>query len=118
MEAERQRRAEEAAAAKDARLAREAETGAAGEPWREIVRMVQDVIGADEAALKEYLRTTFPSTNEMDKRNFAWDVYKVVTSPASLPDTRYRPRRAQASTVRFKHGATLGSARSFQDRQR
>ncbi|MFD8919990.1 hypothetical protein ACFV0Y_19490 [Streptomyces sp. NPDC059569] len=88
----------------EARIAQEAETGASGEPWRNIVRMVQDVVGAEEEALKEYIRKSFGSTNEQRKREFAWDVYKVVTSKAELPDTRYRPWRTPESTVRFKDG--------------
>lgn len=100
----RRAEARKAAEEEDARLTREAETGESGKPWREIVRMVQDVIGYDEPALKEYLRTTFRSTGEMAQRTFAWDVFGVVTSRAELPDTRYRPSRSPETTVRFKDG--------------
>ncbi|WP_024616681.1 hypothetical protein [Pseudomonas kilonensis] len=77
------------------------------ERLREIARIVQEV-GADENALKEYIRTTFRSTYEMPWRTFAWAVHEIVISKATLPDNRYVPWRTSESTVRFRPDGYLG----------
>ncbi|KPH99335.1 hypothetical protein OV450_5273 [Actinobacteria bacterium OV450] len=95
-----------------AKVAREAATaraaGPEGAPWREIVQAVQDESIVDEEAFKEYLRNTFKWTEQKYLRDFAWDVYGVVTSQAVLPDLAYRPCRESHTTVRFKGGDGLG----------
>ncbi|GAA5074531.1 hypothetical protein [Streptomyces similanensis] len=80
--------------------------GPDGAPWRAIVQAVQDESIVDENAFKQYLRTTFPDTNQQYLRSFAWDVYGIVTSRAKLPDLTYRPERTSESTVRFRDGRT------------
>ena len=74
---------------------------------RAIVQRVQE-IGTNESALKEYIRTTFPSTSEMKWRDFAWAVHEIVISKATLPDNRYVPQRTSESTVRFWPDGYLG----------
>ncbi|MFE3072516.1 hypothetical protein [Streptomyces sp. NPDC059247] len=78
------------------------------EGLREIVQRVQDDSIIDENAFKDYLRETFRAGNEKNLRDFAWEVYGIVTSRATLPDTKYRPARDAFNTVRFKDGARFG----------
>ncbi len=80
--------------------------GPSGAGWLEIVQSVQDDSITDESTFKEYLRTTFRDTNQKYLRDFAWDVYGILTSKASLPDLSYRPQRDGANTVRFVLGRT------------
>lgn len=74
---------------------------------REVVRIVQEA-GTDVTALKKYISTTFPSTNEMRWRDFAWAVHEIVISEATLPDNRHVPSRTSESTVRFRPDGYLG----------
>ncbi|MFE6274192.1 hypothetical protein ACFVQ9_36020 [Streptomyces goshikiensis] len=78
------------------------------EGLREIVQRVQDDSIIDENAFKKYLRETFRAGNEKNLRDFAWEVYGIATSKATLPDTKYRPFRDAHNTVRFKDGARFG----------
>ncbi|WP_323613685.1 hypothetical protein [Pseudomonas putida] len=77
------------------------------ERLRKIVQSVQEV-GTDQTALKNYISTTFRSTNEKHWRDFAWAVHEIVISKATLPDNRYVPSRTSGSTVRFRPDGYLG----------
>lgn len=92
-------------AAQEAAKKREASPEA--QQWRQIVQIVQD-LGADQDALNEYIRNTFPTTREMPWRDFARSVFEIETSKATLPETRYVPYRTPEATVRFKDGGGLG----------
>ncbi|MET3053935.1 hypothetical protein ABXV19_19310 [Pseudomonas alkylphenolica] len=69
---------------------------------------MQDLGADEEETLKEYLRTTFRPTDEMDWRTHAWALYEVVISKAKMPDTRYVPHRTGNNTVRFRPDGCLG----------
>ncbi|MFJ8018606.1 hypothetical protein [Streptomyces sp. NPDC096339] len=112
--AARLKRAEEAARKAEAtEEARVRAAGSEGELWRRIVQSVQAADG-DEEAFKEFLRTDRDTKDlaSQDRRDFAWAVLAIEKSKAELPDTRYRPYRSSASTVRFKDDHGSGSTRS------